>query len=287
MIPPGELYIEPFGGGASVLLNKPRSPVEVYNDLDEGLVNLFEVMRDEEMFRSFYRQVTLTLYSRKFFEEALEWETWDDPVRRAVGFFTVLNQSISGKRLASKGDWARGMQANVAERWFKRQESLEWIHRRLRTVQIEMRDALDILQEWDGPKAVFYCDPPYVLDTRKGRKYYAVEQDDDFHERMVDILLSVKGAVVLSGYDHPVYQRLTEAGWPSDGYKAIALMEVVGAGKEGMGVTDQKGKRREVVWRNPKAAAEGIRRPMFDDYGTTLADVMETTEEPEEESSSS
>lgn len=272
LIPPGHLYVEPFGGGASVLLNKPPSPVEVYNDLDEGLVNLFMVIRDEKMFASFYRMVSLTPYSRRLYEEALDWEKWDDPVTRAAGFYTVLNQSISGKRLARKGDWSRGKQDNVAERWFKRQDSLEWIHRRLRTVQIEMRDALDVLQEWDSPKAVFYCDPPYVLDTRSSRKYYAVEQPDDFHERMVDVLLGVRGSVVLSGYDHPIYGRLTEDGWVSDGYKAIAVMEVVGKGQKGMGAGDDKGKRREVVWRNRKAAESGMRVPMFDDYGTVRGD---------------
>lgn len=284
LIPPGHLYVEPFGGGASVLLNKPRSPVEVYNDLDEGLVNLFEVMRDEEMFGRFHKQITLTLYSRVFFERALEWEAWDDPVRRAVGFYTVLNQSISGKRLARKGDWSRGMQDNVASRWFGRHDSLALIHQRLRSVQIEMRDALDILQEWDGPKTVFYCDPPYVLDTRSNRKYYAVEQSDDFHERLVDVLLQVKGAVVLSGYDHPIYDRLTEHGWVSDGYGVTAIMEVVGKDtnkQDGKGKT-QKGRRREVVWRNRRAAAHAIRNPMFDDHGTVLSGWDEEGDEEDE-----
>lgn len=263
LIPPGHLYVEPFGGGASVLLNKPPSPVEVYNDLDEGLVNLFEVVRDEDSFQRFHRTISLTPYSREVFERALNWEEWEDPVMRAAGFYTVLNQSISGKRLARKGDWSRGKQDNVAERWFKRHDSLEWIFRRLRSVQIEMRDALDVLQEWDSPRAVFYCDPPYVLDTRSKRKYYAVEQSDDFHERLVDILLTVKGSVVLSGYDHPIYNRLTEEGWITDGYHATAIMEVVG--NKGM-----KGGRREMVWRNRKAAQSGISRPMIDDYGTVL-----------------
>lgn len=271
LIPPGHAYVEPFGGGASVLLNKPPSPVEVYNDLDEGLVNLFMVMRDEELWPRFYRAITLTPYSRKVFEDALDWEKWDDPVMRAVGFYTVLNQSISGKRLARKGDWSRGKKDNVAERWFKRQDTLEWIHSRLRTVQIEMRDALDVLQEWDSERTVFYCDPPYVLDTRNQRNYYAVEQSDDFHERLVDILLGVRGSVVLSGYTHPIYDRLTEAGWVTDGYKATAIMEVVGQeDKAGVKLDKMKGGRREVVWRNLKAASSGIRKPMFNDYGGVL-----------------
>lgn len=254
-IPDGKVYVEPFGGGASVLLNKPRSQVEVYNDLDHSLVNLFHVVRDDRLFDTFAETLAWTPYSRENFEVSLGFEDEQNMVLAAVKFYTVLNQSISGKRLARNADWARAKSDNLASRWVLRQEKLGWIHDRLRHVQIECRDALDILQEWDSDSTVFYCDPPYVLGTRTNRKYYAVEPGDEYHKELVAVLQSVRGSVVLSGYDHPIYNVLTEAGWIADSYKTNAMMTIV----EQDAVRDG---RREVVWRNPRAFEYGIRVPL-------------------------
>lgn len=259
LIPQTRIYCEPCSGGLSVLLNRQRSEVEIVNDLDGALINLYTVVRDDSQFDEFVRLLDYTPYSREEFESCLTFEGLADPVRRAVAFYTVINQSISGKRLASRGDWARGRADNLAARWFQRQEKLGLIHERMRHVQIECRDALDILQEWDTPDTTFYIDPPYVLETRSQRKYYAVEPDDEWHEKMVDVLLNVQGYVVLSGYNHPIYDRLIENGWWTDTYGAKAIMEVVQGG-------GTKRKRVEIVYRNPKAARGGIKNPL-DFYG--------------------
>jgi DNA adenine methylase len=263
LVPQSRIYVEPFGGGCSVLLNRERSEVEVYNDLDSALVNLFQVLREDDSSAEFARLVDLTPYSREVFETCLSFEGIADPVRRAVAFYTVLNQSISGKRLARKGDWARGRNDNLAQRWFQRQEKLDAIHQRIRHVQIECRDALDILQEWDTPETTFYCDPPYILETRSKKRYYAVEPGDAYHDQLVDVLLQVRGNVVLSGYDHPTYFRLVEeGGWWTDIYGATAAMAVVQAGESKS--RDKDAKRVEVVYRNPQCLDKGVRNPLFD-----------------------
>lgn len=259
MIPHTRIYVEPFGGGASVLLNRNRSEIEVYNDLDAGLVNLFQVVRDDELFKLFCMNLEWVQYSRVEFREAIE--NYDNitvsNVNRAVMFFTMLNQSISGKRLASQGDWSRARLENKAETWHMRKQRLGPIHGRMRSVLIECRDALDVLQEWDGPDTTFYCDPPYVLETRSKRKYYAVEPGDDYHEELVDVMLKLRGNVVLSGYNHPVYDRLaTEGGWITDAYGAFAIMQVTQEAAD-------KQTRTEVVYRNPQAADKALMRPLF------------------------
>lgn len=275
LIPQTKLYVEPFGGGCSCLLNRERSEVEIYNDLDGALVNLFEIMRDDEKFLEFARLVDLTPYSREVFEQCLSFEGLTDPVRRAVAFYTVINQSISGKRLARKGDWARGRQDNLASRWFQRQDKLLAIHDRVRGVQIECRDALDVLQEWDTPDTTFYCDPPYILETRSKKRYYAVEPGDEYHNDLVDVLLRVRGNVVLSGYDHPIYFRLvTEGDWWTDVYGAKASMAVVQAGESKS--KDKSSKRVEIVYRNPQACEVGVRNPLFSNEqfeGVTAAEI--------------
>lgn len=257
LIPVTKIYVEPFGGGAAVLLNRPHSPIEVYNDLDGQLVNLFTVLRDPDRYTLFRRRVALMPYSRAEFERCLNFEQVDDPVDRAVQFYTVLNQSVSGKRLAGRGDWSRNRTINNADRWFIRQEGLKAVHDRVRRVQLECRDALDIIVQWDTSETTFYCDPPYVLDTRGGNKYYAVEPGDEWHVQLVETLLQVRGCVVLSGYEHPLYQPLVDAGWWTDTYGQDTTMDVA---QSKAGATRA---RVEVVYRNRRATDYAIRRPLF------------------------
>jgi len=102
---------------------------------------------------------------------------------------------------------------------------------------------------------VFYVDPPYHSDTRKDKKVYAVEPSHDHHERLVETLLACKGAVVLSGYDHPVYAPLAEAGWKVTRYQTAccAAGRTRGSGLQGAGAAMAKVPRVEVIWANAKA----------------------------------
>lgn len=268
IIPDSHIYVEPFGGGASILLNRPAMKVEVYNDLDSSLVNLFSVVRDDRLFDQFAGILGWTLYSRETFQQALDHEQETDQVMKAVKFYTVLNQSISGKRLAHKADWSRAKKDNVADRWVMRQQKLGLIHDRLRHVQIECRDALDILKEWDTNETVFYCDPPYVLETRSKKKYYAHETTDEYHRELVATLREVRGAVVLSGYNHPLYDPLLNDGWRADSYSSDAKMTVHQQG-------GRREERQEVVWRNRQAVEASLRIPFDAMWG--LGDSTATT----------
>jgi len=82
--PPHRAYVELFGGSGAVLLAKPRSRIETYNDLDGGLVNLFRVLRNEDTFELLARALSFTPYSRVEFDLAAE--PTDEPVERARRF---------------------------------------------------------------------------------------------------------------------------------------------------------------------------------------------------------
>ena len=101
----------------------------------------------------------------------------------------------------------RGMSGAVS-RWLNRIEGLWAVAERLRPVQIENKDALDILRKYDSPDTLFYCDPPYPHESRGDPKAYGFEMKNEEHEKLSEVLHSLKGKVALSGYNTPLLERL-------------------------------------------------------------------------------
>ncbi|HEY1198590.1 MAG TPA: DNA adenine methylase [Thermoplasmata archaeon] len=199
-------YCEPYGGSAAVLLNRPPSPVETYNDVDGGVVNFFRVLRESP--DELIRQIALTPFSRVEFLAALKQRS--EPqigLDAARGFFIRARQSRTGlAQTATPGRWARcrtnsrsGMSAAIS-RWMGSVEGLPFVVERLARVQIECEDALDLIRRYDSPSTLFYCDPPYPHESRGDSKNYGNEYTDDDHRRLAGVLHSVKGLVAVSGY---------------------------------------------------------------------------------------
>jgi DNA adenine methylase len=220
-VPSGHTYVEPFAGAASVFWHLPTPfPVEVLNDLDGDIVNLYRVLQDRAKFEELAHRLIFTPYARAEFVRALQ--TLKDPnasdIDRAWAFFVARNQGFSGVG-DSQGEWARAIglvrnnMAATTSKWRSRLKLLSFWHERLSRVQIDHTDGIACIQYWDTPYTVFYIDPPYVLETRKDRSLYKNEPDLAYHERLVETILAAKGKVMLSCYDHPVYSPLTKAGW--------------------------------------------------------------------------
>lgn len=215
--PPHRVYVEPFGGAASVLLRKDRSYAEVYNDLDGEIVNLFRVMRQPDKAKELIRLVHLTPYARTEFEES--YEPTDDPVERAR---RTLFRSAAGYATGSTAVYPTGFRNNTtraystpAANWADFPAAMGAIVERLRGVVIENKPATEIVTILDGPDTLFYCDPPYVNETRNPRNAgvtYRHEMTDDDHRQLADVLRQVDGHVVLSGYGSPLYDHLY-SGW--------------------------------------------------------------------------
>jgi len=219
LIPEHSTYVEVFGGAGSLLFSKDPSRLEVYNDIDDGLVNLFSVLRDQ--FEELNRLCTLTPYSRKIFDNMKEqYHTEEDPVKKAWMFFTIARQSFSG-------NWGCGWSYSVAAHkqfganlnsYLSSIERLPQIAERLMKVQIECRDFRDIVKYYDSKDCFFYLDPPYIPDTRSSGKYKHEISIED-HQDLADILLSVEGKVLLSGYDDGcTYNILEDNGWIKESY---------------------------------------------------------------------
>ena len=206
-------YVEPFGGGASVLLNKDPSTVEVYNDVDRDVVQFFETVRDHG--DELEEWVTHVPYSRELYTEwkrdYLAGEYPEDPVERAGRYFLIATGSMQGDKTTLNGLKASRV-SNRAKTWRNKVDQLEWFTERLRTVVIESMDYADVLAKYDGPETLFYLDPPYV-DV--GDDYYQHEgefRQDEFAASLVD----VEGYCVVSyGVDVPreITELVEEHGW--------------------------------------------------------------------------
>lgn len=260
LIPRTPVYVEPYGGAASIMTNLPPAPCEVYNDLDGHLVNLFRVLQNPEQRERLLDRLRYTPYSIDEFCLALQCRKSDDPVEAAWGFFVGQNQGFSGKA-KTQGNWSKTFTSNngmasTCSGWLSRKASLDAIITRFERVQIDHRCALECIRYWDSKDTTFYLDPPYALDSRVGGKVYANEAEDHHHERLVDLILDAQGCVVLSVYDTPMYAPLDAAGWHRIEFQTVchAAGKTRNSGLQGKGATLAKASRTEVVWMNEKAA---------------------------------
>jgi DNA adenine methylase len=208
--PPHRVYLEAFGGGASVLLNKPPAEVETYNDLDARISRLFRVLRDQSA--EFIGRVSLIPYSQIEFDRADAYSESATELEKAICDFIRWRQSFGGKGQS----WSyttgrsRGGMAGDVNAWWTAIELLPEIIERLRRVQIICQPASEAIPRFDHPDGLIYCDPPYVHATRSegGRDVYGFEMSDEEHRLLAKILHSCKSKVVLSGYPSKLYDNL-------------------------------------------------------------------------------
>lgn len=208
--PPHRIYVEPYGGAASVLLQKPKCYAEVYNDLDGEIVNLFRVLQDDAKAARLIELLHLTPFARSEFE--LAWQPDDNDIENARR--TIIRAQMGfGSGSATKG--SSGFRSDTSRRyttaqmdWVKYPQVLPPIINRLRGVVLENRPAIQVIANHDTPETLFYVDPPYLHETRvmaHTNRYYRHEMTDSDHIELLDALDRVSGMVVLNGYPSDMY----------------------------------------------------------------------------------
>jgi len=240
-MPTHNVYVELFGGGGSVLLRKPRSHAEVYNDLDSEVVNIFRMLQDRP--NELVRALDLTPFSREEYYLACEPCDEGDMVekaRRAIvraffgfGSTGIFEGSRPGFRVGDKD--SRVSNANM---WRGYSDAVLAIVDRLRGVTIENLDALEVIPPWDREDTVFYADPPYLADLRKSKSVYTYEMAEAQHIALLETLCRLKGTVLVSGYGSDLYDRML-AGWERHEKKVLA---------QGTGNDLESRARVEVLW---------------------------------------
>ncbi len=260
--PPHRVYIEPYGGAGSVLLRKPRVPAEVYNDLDGEVVNLFRVLRNENQAAELRRLLKLTPYAREEMEAAYTEPSPTDPIekaRRAVvrGFMSHGADGFNRKARPGFRGQRSGSGYFHAHDWKHWHDAMPAIVDRLQGVVIENKPALELIERSDGEGVLFYLDPPYVPSVRqkRQRKVYAFEMDEPDHRRLAAVLHGLKGMVILSGYDSPLYDELY-AGWEK--FRKATFGEKAVDVADGVGCAFVVGQRRRVPGAVGAVAEDGL-----------------------------
>lgn len=246
--PMHRVYVEPFGGGASVLLRKPRAYAEVYNDLSGEVVNLFRVLQDPVGAPRLIELLKLTPFARAEFE--LAYEVTGDAVERAR---RLLIRAFMGfgsdghNRLVKTGFRANSNRSGTTpcHDWIGFSDHLAVAVERLRGVVIENREASRVMRTHDHADTLHYVDPPYMPETRspKGRRggvrYHAYDHEMtvEDHVALLEMLPTLKGMVVLSGYPSALYAKNLK-GWRRVDKKSLA---------------DGARPRLECLWLNPAA----------------------------------
>ena len=250
-------YVEPFCGGASILFSRRPAGIEVINDLNGEAIHFFKILRDQgDALREYLQS---TPYSRQVFEE---WRDIRDPVplpaiERAARFFYLSRTGFmaSGAAGNRKPSWAYARIDDNRARSVKNvvDDELLAIRDRLRNVYIEHGDALSVIRRFDASTTVFYCDPPYLPETRSSSGGYADELED--HDELLDTLESVQGMVALSGYPHPDYDRLIDQGWRRHDFALECPAGRTRQSRDRRLAGDIDTSRVECVWVNPALQA--------------------------------
>lgn len=205
------IYIEGFGGGASVLFSKPQNGIEIYNDLNKNVYALFKALSDDELFAQLKERMDLTLYSAQLREEYKELLKTNISLEdRAYYFLCVNRMSFNGVGGFSTTHLVRRNMSKSTSDFLSMIDKLPQIHNRLSSVIIEHRDIMELIDKYDKRNVFMYLDPPYVVSQRRSNQKYECDMTDEQHEELIARLLSCKCKWLLSGYDNSIYQPLTD-----------------------------------------------------------------------------
>lgn len=242
-------YVEPFGGSAAVLLAKAKSPVEVYNDWDGGLVNFFRVCRDN--MPELMEYLKYMPCARAEFDNyaAMDIRAIEDPVRAAAAYFYMNRCSYAGKQISQNFGYATT--ASISEAYVSGIRSIPEFASRLQTVLIEHLHWSDIIDKYDRPETLFYCDPPYY----GAEQYYVAKMATEEHLKLAEALSKIQGKAIVSYYESPEIDAIYGQGglgWTKRSYRICKNL-----GKTGWLIRDGSAKyidAFEVLYSNNKPA---------------------------------
>lgn len=209
--PPHDIYLEPYGGAAGILMNKPRSNTEIYNDLDSNILNVFRVLQDREKAKELEYRLRYTPYSRDEWLLASDKREGNDDIdtaRRTI-IRAFMSMSADGATRTGRGGFGLKIKGYgrdpTVTAWQNYPDCIKLFTERLQGVVLENKDALKLIPFVDSPHTLLYVDPPYMPSTWCAGSYKHLASFES-HKNLIDILQNCAGMVVLSGYDNEYYR---------------------------------------------------------------------------------
>lgn len=196
------IYLEPFCGNANVLLNKKKSTIEIINDIDPSVIEIYQALRNEP--KELIKRLKRCKYCEETFNQALKNEKQEDYLDQAVNEFVVRRMSRGG----TKNTFARLREGKPEDSWLSFIESLPDLAERIKEVYVFNKTAVEIMKVFDFPDVFLYCDPPYLHETKTSKTVYESEMDTNNHIELAHHLNVFQGKALISGYASPLYNRL-------------------------------------------------------------------------------
>lgn len=234
-------YVETFGGGATVLLNKEPSAHEVLNEFDPKIWAIYKTIKNG--CHRFVDDLSSLDYCEPLFAAAKTYGFTfgpDNTYNEAFTEFVIRRMSRGGYgKDFAWSDRLRGGIPGDMNAWQNALKKLPQVSARLQNVLLCNEDALTLIPSLDGPQTLFYCDPEYAAETLVSKDPYRVKFSTENHIELSEILDRVQGQAVVSGYNCPLYERLY-TNWNRHSREVASHA----------GQTKTKGRKIECCWTN-------------------------------------
>jgi DNA adenine methylase len=199
LFPQHECYVEPFCGAAALYFMKDPAHVEVLNDINGELVNLYRVVKHH--LEEFIRQFKWALTSREIFKwlQITPAEILTD-IQRAARFYYLQKMAFGGK--VDHQTFGTATTSAPRLNLLRMEEDLSQAWLRLSRTYIEHLGWQDCMRKYDRDHTLFYCDPPYW-----GTEGYGVDFGLDQYDQMAALAKSIKGKMIISVNDIPEMRK--------------------------------------------------------------------------------
>lgn len=244
-IPYRKVFVDVFGGGGTVTLNRKPSKLDVFNDRHSGITAFYKCIQNREKLDRLIEILEHLPHSREMHSTFMkEWGDEEDDVMRAAKFYYVVQVSFGGL-CRTYGRAVDPKSASQVQKARSNIKHFDYIHQRFKDVQIENLDWRMMFKDYDSADTVFYLDPPYV-----GCNIYDFRMSNAEHEEMCHRAFECEGFVALSGYENKIYDKFKwDEIYEFDLFNKVAAQAFQETnnmvGKE---LTHGRGNRKEVLW---------------------------------------
>lgn len=228
---PHTCYVEEFSGGGSMFFLRQPAEVEVLNDVNGELINLYRVVKNH--LDEFIKQYRFTVASRELFD--LNKETPPHvltDVQRAARFLYIQKLSFGGK--VSSQTFGTSPSSPPRFNVLRLEEDLSQAHLRLSRAWIEHLGWQECLQKWDRDYTLHFMDPPY-WETEGYGVPFALEE----YHKIAEAMRTMKGSAILTINDHPEMQKI----FKEFAVETVEINYTIGGAGKGQ-------KRRELIYKN-------------------------------------